>query len=118
MSKPLSTDERFDSIDAQFQEMREQFTEMRKWTRDQFTEVNKQLDRIAAAVVKGFERNDREHEKMATKDEVERIYGLLDDIAKRQEIADDERLVMGHQVDRINGWVEAIAKIVSYELAY
>jgi hypothetical protein len=91
MANQLTTDERLDKIDAQ-------------------------LDRIAAAVVSGFERVDKALEAKADKSDLQRVYDLLDRIAKQQEIDDDERLVMGHQLERLDRWVHGVAKKIGYEL--
>lgn len=99
MAQPLTTDERFDKIDAQLAEM------------------NKQLDRIATAVVQGFERVDTKLEDKASKSDLQRLYDLLDKIMKQQEINDDERLVMGHQLDRLDRWVHEVADKIGYTLA-
>jgi hypothetical protein len=40
---------------------------------------------------------------------LQRIYDLLDKIAKHQEIDNDERLVMGHQLERLDHWVHEVA---------
>jgi hypothetical protein len=124
-AKAQTTDERFDKIDAQFQEMREQFQKQGEQSQKQFKSidkqfesVNKQLDRIATTVVKGFERNDREHENMASRADMQRVLNLLDAMAKRQEISDEDRLVMGHQLDRVNGWVQDLADKIGYRLSY
>ena len=71
MSDKLTTDERLDKIDAQ-------------------------LDRIATVVVKGFDRVYKALEAKADKSDTDRIFDLLDKVAKKQEIDEDERLVMGH----------------------
>jgi hypothetical protein len=111
MSKTLTTDQRFDKIDVQSQEMRDEMGKMHK-------SMNEQFDRISAVVVKGFGQNKREHEKMASKEDVERIFDLIDKWAKRQEISDEERLVMGHQLDRVNRWIKDLADKIGYELTY
>lgn len=91
MSKELTIDERLDKIDAQ-------------------------LDRIATVVVTGFDRIDRSLNTKADKADLHRIYDLLDKIAKQQEIDGDERLVMGHQLERLDRWVHEVAKKIGYEL--
>lgn len=48
---------------------------------------------------------------------MQRVLGLLDELAKRQEISDDERLVMGHQLERLNHWTHELAKRIGYELS-
>ena len=45
-----------------------------------------------------------------------KVRKLLDAMAKRLDISDDERLVMGHQLDRLNRWTHELAKKIGYEL--
>ena len=42
---------------------------------------------------------------------------VLDELAKRVEISDDERLVMGHQLDRLDRWTHELANKIGYELS-
>jgi hypothetical protein len=76
----------------------EQFLDVKR----QFDGVNIQFERIATAIVKGFDRIDKTLETKANADDMQRVLGLLDEPAKRQEISDDERLVMGHQLERLD----------------
>ncbi|HSX35695.1 MAG TPA: hypothetical protein VLH84_02045 [Patescibacteria group bacterium] len=99
MPNEPTSNERFDKVDQQLSEM------------------NKQLDRIVTAVVKGFERVDKTLDTKGDKADSQRIYDLLDKVAKQQEIDDDERLVMGHQLERLDHWVHEVAKRIGYELA-
>ena len=98
MPSQLTTDERLDRIDARFDEM------------------NKQFDRVAVVVVKGFDRIDKALETKPTSP-ISIVFDLLDKIAKKQEIDEDERLVMGHQLERLDCWVHEVAKKIGYELA-
>lgn len=84
---------------------------------ERFDKIDAQLDKIAAAVVKGFERMDKALEERASNADMQRVLGLLDEIAKRQEISDDERLVIGHQLERLNQWTHELAKKIGYELS-
>lgn len=47
-----------------------------------------------------FDTVDKTLEQKADKEDVSRILCALDTLAKRQEISDDERIVMGHQIER------------------
>ena len=91
MTKALTTNERLDKIDMQ-------------------------LDRIVTVVVKGFDRIDKILETKPDTADIQRILRLLDEIAKRQEISDDERLVMGHQLERLDRWTHDLAKKIGYTL--
>lgn len=56
----------------------DEFTKLFKYMTERFDSVDKALD------------------DTSSKEDMERVLGLLDSIVKRQEISDDERLVMGH----------------------
>jgi len=43
---------------------------------------------------------------------------MVDSLAKRQEISDDERLVMAHQLERIHDWVEQAAERIDLKFAH
>jgi hypothetical protein len=56
------------------------------------------------------ERFDKIDEKFETQTlRFDRIDTMIDEMLKKQEISDDERLVMGHQLDRMNQWVQGLA---------
>lgn len=95
----INYDGRFDKVEAQLSTM------------------NKQLDKIASVVVKGFDRIDKSLETKANKADLQRIYDMLDKIAKQQEIDNDERLIMGYQLERLDRWVHEVAKKIGYELS-
>ena len=48
--------------------------------------------------------------------QVNKLIDMIDSVAKRQEINDDERLVMGHQLSRLDKWVHDLAVKIDYEL--
>jgi hypothetical protein len=50
----------------------------------EFAGVNEKLDEKASAV------------------DMQKVLNMLDELAKRQEVTEDEKLVMGHQLDRLN----------------
>ena len=77
---------------------------------DEFTKLFKYME-------KRFDRIDKVLEAKADKTDIERIFSALDTMAKRQEINDDERLVMGHQLDRLDAWVHQLADKIGVELS-
>jgi hypothetical protein len=95
-----TNEKRFDKIDAQLNKMDEQ------------------LHLITKAVVKGFDRIDKTLETKADAVDLQKALGLLDSFAKRQEISDDERLVMGHQLTRLHDWVEEAAKRIDLKFVH
>lgn len=115
-SNQTSIDERFNKVDVQLVEINERmdvrFGEINK----RFEEMANQLDRLAAVVVKGFDRIDRALEDKASKADLQKVYDLLDKVIKQQEISDDERLVMGHQLERLDRWVHEVAEKIGYQL--
>ena len=98
----IDYDVHFDKVDAQLQEMRKDFSD--------------QFDKLASVIVKGFDRIDKVLETKADKSDLKRVFDLLDKIAKQQEIDDDERMVMGHQLERLDRWVHEVANKIGYDL--
>ena len=76
---------------------------------DEFTKLFQYMHRIEVKL-------DGQSEVMATKQDIDQILKRLDSIEKQLEISDDERLVMGHQLDRVNRWVKAVADKIDYTL--
>lgn len=81
-----------------------------------FDNIDKQLGNIAKVVVEGFDRVDRALETKAESVDIRKIFSLLDGQSKLQIISDDERLVMGHQLERLNRWTQELAKKIGYKL--
>jgi len=63
-----------------------------------------------------FDKIDKTLEEKASRDDMQRVLGLLDALAKRGEISDDERLVMGHQLERLDRWPHELAQKIGYKL--
>lgn len=85
-------------------------------TKDDIKEIISQIDHMAVKIVERFDRIEKALEEKATKDDIRRIMDILDSMSKRQEISDDERLVMGHQLERLDRWTHELAKKNGYEL--
>ncbi|HKR81529.1 MAG TPA: hypothetical protein VJR27_00845 [Candidatus Saccharimonadales bacterium] len=98
----INYDGRFDKLEKQIQSQSDNF--------------NSQLDKLTAIVIKGFDRIGKQLEKKADKKDIDGLYNLMDKIAKQQEINDDERLVMGHQLERLDRWVHEVADKIGYTL--
>ena len=84
---------------------------------ERFDRIDSTLDRLTTTVLEGFDNIDKELEKKASKEDVNRLFNLMDKIAKQQEIDDDERLVMGHQLERLDRWVHEVADKIGYKLS-
>ena len=76
----------------------DQFTKLFKYVEEFRTEINKKLD-----------------EKASARD-MKMVLISLDSVLKSQEINDDERLVMGHQLERLDKWVHQLADNIGYKL--
>lgn len=76
---------------------------------DEFTKLFQHMHRIEVKL-------DGQSDVMATKNDIDQILKRLDSIEKQLEISEDERLVMGHQLDRVNRWVKAVADKIDYTL--
>ena len=66
--------QRFDQIDAQFNSINARFDSVDA----RLNEADRKTDRMAAAMVNGFAEIHRRLDQTATKEEVHRIYDLLD----------------------------------------
>lgn len=77
---------------------------------DEFTRLFKHM-------TERFDKLDKALEDKASNADMQRVLGLLDALAKRIEISDDERLVMGHQLDRLDRWTHELANKIGYELS-
>jgi archaellum component FlaC len=58
-----------------------------------------------------------EKELKAEREEIQRIFTYLDSIEKQLEISEQERLVMGHQLERLDKWVHELAGKIGYKLS-
>jgi hypothetical protein len=77
---------------------------------DEFTKLFRYME-------ERLDRIDKALENKAEKLDVERILGALDALAKRQEIDEEERLVMGHQLERLDRWVHQLADKIGVQLS-
>lgn len=84
-----------------------------------FNKIDKKLDRVIDVVTTISERVDKIDEKLETKadkKDLEDIYNLLDKIAKQQELDGDERIMIGHHLERLDRWVHELADKIDYKL--
>jgi hypothetical protein len=85
---------------------------------NRFDNIDAQLERISTAIIKGFDRIDKTLETKADAADLQKALGFLDSLAKRQEISDDERIVMSHQLTRLHDWVEEAAKRIDLKFVH
>jgi hypothetical protein len=107
-----ATDQRFDKVDAQLSGIDTRFDNVDARLNMQFANIDAQFDRISSALVKGFDKIDKQLETKANASDMNRAINLLDSLIKRQETADQKRLVMGYQLTNLNNWTELAAKRV------
>ena len=79
--------------------------------------ANDEFTKLFNYMTKRFDNIDKTLDKKANTVEIQKVLGLLDSLAKRQEISDDERLVMGHQLERLDRWTHELAKKIGYTLS-
>lgn len=76
-----------------------------------------EFTRLFKYMTERFDKIDKALEEKASNADMQKALGLLDEMAKRLEISDDERLVMGHQLERLNRWTHELAKKIGYDLS-
>ena len=72
-----------------------------------------QFTRLFKFMTDRFDRIEKELDKKANAEDLQRVQNTLDSIAQREEADDDERLVMSHQLTRVNDWIEKASKKVN-----
>jgi hypothetical protein len=77
---------------------------------DEFTKLFKYME-------ERFNHIDKTLENKADKADAERLLKAVDAFVKRQEIDEQERLVMGHQLEQLNQWVHRLATKIGIELS-
>jgi hypothetical protein len=65
-----------------------------------------------------FDKIDKTLKEKADSADLHRALGLLDSLAKSQEISDDERLVMANQLTRLHDWVERAAERIDLKFEH
>lgn len=77
---------------------------------DEFTKLFQYMRNIG-------QKLDKQIETMATKDDINKILNRFDSIEKQLEVSEDERVVMGHQLDRLHRWTEELANKIGHKLS-
>jgi uncharacterized protein Yka (UPF0111/DUF47 family) len=73
-----------------------------------------EFTRLFKYMTERFDKVDEQFTKVANRfDSLEKS---LDKVLKNQEIDEEERLVMGHQLERLDRWTHELAKKIGYEL--
>ena len=79
----------------------DEFTKLFKYMEKRFGELEAKMD------TRFDETNNR----------IDKIISSLNTLAKRQEIDEEERLVMGHQLERLDQWVHQLAEKIGVKLS-
>lgn len=78
---------------------------------------NDEFTRLFKYMTERFDKIDKALGGKSSNNDMQTVLKLLDSLAKRQEISDDERLVMGHQLERLDRWTHELAKKIGYTLS-
>jgi len=78
---------------------------------DEFTKLFKYM-------TKRFDHVDEVLEAKADAKDLRTAISMIDTLSKRQEISDDERLVMAHQLTRLHEWVEQAAERINLKFVH
>lgn len=77
-----------------------------------------EFTRLFKYMTERFDKIDKALEDKASNTDMQRTLGMLDSLAKRLEISDDERLVMSSQLTRLHEWVEQAAKRINLKFEH
>lgn len=78
--------------------------------------ANDEFDKLFKHMNKRFDTLDGAISKTASSKDMDIVLNTLDSMAKQLEITDDKRLVMGHQLERLDRWTHELAQKIGYEL--
>lgn len=94
--------------------LKKDITDLRVEIKESFTDVTSILHTFMQQVDDRFIILELENKKI--RQDISNILSYLDSIVKKQEISDDERLVMGHQLERLDKWTHQLADKIGYKL--
>ena len=94
---------------------RQDIRELQSEIKESFSDVTSLLRVFMQQVDDRF--NEVELEQQKIRAEISRVFDYLDSQLKKQEINDDERIVMGHQLDRLDRWTHNLADKIGYKLS-
>src|ERR1700733_4239835 len=94
---------------------RQNIRELQSEIKESFSDVTSLLRVFMQQVDDRF--NEVELEQQKIRAEISRVFDYLDSQLKKQEINDDERIVMGHQLDRLDRWTHNLADKIGYKLS-
>jgi hypothetical protein len=88
-------------------------------TEDKFRDIlNQELAKFIGQINRRFDGLEKQVASKADDAKVDKVLGLLDAIAKQQEIDQHERLAMNHQLDRHERWHHQAADKLGMKLDY
>jgi methyl-accepting chemotaxis protein len=96
-------------------EIKQQGDDLRAEIRNSFEDLTALLRTFMEQVDERFRRIEEEQRQI--KADINRLFDYMDKIAKHQEIDEQERLVMGHQLERLNRWTHELADKIGYSLS-
>lgn len=84
---------------------------------DMMQRIDERFEKVDVGLFKIEQKMD-EHDRQLQelKEGQNKIFDILDGIAKKQEIDDDERLVLQHQLNKMITWAKQVADKVGVEL--
>ena len=91
-------DDRFNQVDEKFERLDEKFDAQNIKNESRFDRIERKLDKL--------------------QDDMNSVLNRLDSIEKDISLNDDERVVMGMQLNRLHDWVEKAAKKVGVEFVH
>ena len=77
---------------------------------ERFARLELRMDRLEKRM------DNLEREVAEIKQDIRRLYDLAEKIIKQQEVSEQERLVMGHQLNRLDAWVHELAEKIGVKL--
>ena len=77
-----------------------------------------EFSKLFSYMTERFDKLESKIDAKAASVDLSKVIGMLDTLLKRQEISDDERLVMAHQLTRLHEWVEEAASRIDLKFVH
>jgi len=100
--------------------MSTEFAELIEYLDEKFVGVDKRHSSFEThfrAIDNRLDRIETSLGEKASASDMRQVLEMLDGLAKSQEISDDKRLVMGHQLDRLDRWTRELAHKIGHKLS-
>ncbi len=105
-------DQKFTRIDERFERIDERFGSIDK----KFSNIDKKFDNVDKRLIVIESRLENLEENKADKSDINNLLNAIDAYAKKADTFFQEMVMLAHKVDRLERWIQQIAKATGVKL--